>query len=751
MDEIPSEEVLKSFGMESQSWYDNLYLDMNGLIHPCCHDTAPLPEPESEEEMFERMFKLIDRLVQVVRPRQCLVMAIDGVAPRSKMNQQRMRRFRAAEERQESNAIARKNAEILVNEHDLPMPEFKDRWDHNVITPSTAFMERVGEAIEWFILKKLNEDPSWEHLTVVFSDAHVPGEGEHKIMHYIRGLRSQPGYNPNTTHCIYGMDADLICLGLATHELNFGVLRNQLDEEFKQMPDKFLYFNLCKFRLQLAQDFKDIGEFDFERVVDDFVFLCFFVGNDFLPHLPLVSIKTKGIELMLDHYVRKFDDHSYLTKCGEVNFPRLKAFLKAFDKGSFEALVQAYSGKAAAKERAEKNVAERCDKLMEDVDRTLGRLLPDRSNAAIISNAALSLMTRLDKERASFVAGRQSLTFSYADRACRNDYYQCKFGWDPTDAKTFEEKIAQCSREFLRGMQWVMRYYTKGCPSWEWYYPFYYAPLLQDLAKYCTHVDVEMRMSAPLHPVEQLLAVLPRESVGALPEELHEAVLDRKSVLAKFYPETFHVDFTEALFAYQGIPQLPFIRVEKLRKAIKEVIDLEPDTGSSLIFISSRNKVCREMSILLEGANSAAIGTRVVKLCPIAGRIGRSDLEYEQGSLVECPDVGLAKHSPFYGAPVQANNVRVFSYEESAHVAYDERLLKGARNILSTIKPIRSATYNNADRRPNNNYRGGGGGGGDRRASGNKASRREEDTTVEVEEPPTHKGSRPDPVTAPAS
>lgn len=240
--------------------------------------------------------------------------------------------------------------------------EFK--FDPNVITPGTEFMLRLSNALKSYIVQRTNNDELWSDLTLIFSDAFVPGEGEHKILDFIRSQRAQPNYNPNVRHCIYGADADLIMLGLSTHEAHFFVLR----EAVRQLKDKFCFkcrqrghmtyecgadYTLDKTRLEhavefqyvkiatlreyLMLEFKDCEtpfEYDFERIVDDFVFICFLVGNDFLPHLPSLQIRDGALDALLmifKHLLPSLD--GYLTnKCGKINFSNVDILMRDISK-----------------------------------------------------------------------------------------------------------------------------------------------------------------------------------------------------------------------------------------------------------------------------------------------------------------------------------------------------------------------------------------------------------------------------------
>jgi 5'-3' exonuclease len=175
---------------------DNLYVDMNSVIHPACHEDNSMVmtgdmEGQSNAQLFQAVMASIDRLVALTKPRKLLYLSIDGVAPAAKMKQQRHRRLRSSRAQQE---LAELETDLLLGKRDRnePVPPFSlfdvdgRAWDSNVITPGTEFMTGLSEYMERAIAERVEKDPSWSKFHVILSDASVPGEGEHKILEYLR-------------------------------------------------------------------------------------------------------------------------------------------------------------------------------------------------------------------------------------------------------------------------------------------------------------------------------------------------------------------------------------------------------------------------------------------------------------------------------------------------------------------------------------------------------------------------------------
>ncbi|XP_075781909.1 5'-3' exoribonuclease 2 [Pelodiscus sinensis] len=648
--------------------FDNLYLDMNGIIHPCTHPEDK-PAPKNEDEMMVAIFEYIDRLFNIVRPRRLLYMAIDGVAPRAKMNQQRSRRFRASKEGMEgAEEKQRIREEILAKGGFLPPEEVKERFDSNCITPGTEFMDNLAKCLRYYIADRLNNDPGWKNLTVILSDASAPGEGEHKIMDYIRRQRAQPNHDPNTHHCLCGADADLIMLGLATHEPNFTIIReefkpnkpkpcglcNQFGHEVKdcqgiprekqgehdQFADcppgseqEFIFIRLNVLREYLEKELTMASlpfTFDIERSIDDWVFMCFFVGNDFLPHLPSLEIREGAIDRLVGIYKNVVHKTGgYLTESGYVNLQRVQMIMLAV--GEVEDSI--FKKRKDDEENFKRRQKEKRKRMKRDQPSFIpgGQFSPqalgrgNRSSPQAISNPrqAAYEMRMQDKQNTtpsaspntSFTSdGTPSPAGGIKRKAEDSDsepepednirlwesgwkqrYYKNKFDVDVTDEK-FRHKVV---RSYVEGLCWVLRYYYQGCASWKWFYPFHYAPFASDFEGIADLPSDFEKDTKPFRPLEQLMGVFPAASGNFLPLTWRKLMTDPESSIIDFYPEDFAIDLNGKKFAWQGVALLPFVDERRLRAALEEVYpDLTPDEnrrnslGGDILFVGKHHSLC---------------------------------------------------------------------------------------------------------------------------------------------------------------
>ena len=495
---------------------DNLMIDMNGLFHNSAQKVyqygnfkaeprllkpnrpqKKISEKRLQQMVFQDTCQAIEKLLYVVNPLKRLILCVDGPAPYAKQIQQKRRRFRSAMDREE---------------------EGDTGFDSNNITPGTKFMDHFSKYIDWYIRKNISENPRWKNIEIIFSNEKVPGEGEHKILNYVRNYGSL-----EETYCLHGEDADLIMLSLGTHHPNFYILRNDTYDQF----NKYFVINISNTGLQLGEIMRwksEKYEYDVENAIDDFVFICFMVGNDFLPHIPSIEIIENGIDILLDIYreVGPLKGHIVKNKGDDIvlNKHVLKAFLETISRYEKPVLEKKLSNRRFY---FPDDVLERC---------------------AVIEKNKITL--DIDKYR--------------------EDYIE----------KYFENKnLKKVVHSYLEGLHWVITYYKKGCRNWRWFYNMDYAPMSHTIAEHILSFnEIKYDKTFPLLPFQQLLCVLPPKSANLLPDPLDKLITDEESSIKEYYPDDFEIDFDGKKNSWQGIVILPMIDPELVIKVYKKKVGL---------------------------------------------------------------------------------------------------------------------------------------------------------------------------------
>jgi 5'-3' exonuclease len=502
----------KSINIELDLTIDNLLIDLNGLFHNSAqkiykygsykphYEILIKQNNKNDQLVFLDICEKIEELLIVVNPQKRLILCVDGVAVLAKQNQQRKRRYKSSLEREENDKS----------------------FDSNVITPGTKFMHNLSKYIDWFIKKRVSENHLWQNIEIVYSSSQVPSEGEQKIMSYIRKYG-----NRNESYLIHALDADLIMLSLLTHFSNMYILR---DDTFDR-TNNYLLLDIRSVRNQLIEimrwekdkDIENDFHFDKECVINDFVFLMFLCGNDFLCNIPSLEIIEGGVDVIIQISKNVGRTHGHITRkrSGNIIFCKtsLKQFLSIISDMEKDLLEQKYKNRS--------------------------RYFPD----AILDKSA-SYNVELEKYEIDIEKFREI----YNEKHFSN-----------------EQDLKNACMMYLSGMQWILRYYTRDVPSWKWFYPFHYALTATTLIKYIDEFEFPRFIKGhPLSSLEQLLTVLPIKSSKLLPTPL-DTLLSTK--LKKYNPDDVEIDLSGKSQEYMGIVKLPFMDISEMKKSYEELIE----------------------------------------------------------------------------------------------------------------------------------------------------------------------------------
>ena len=445
---------------------NNLYLDCNSIIYDCLREFTTV----NELKLIEATIKRIEEIIELLSPTNKCFIAFDGVAPLSKLHQQRIRRFKSSIEKQAK--------------YELGISVESKHWDTNTITPGTHFTALLSKEIYNYFKEKT----AFSKIEYIVSACDQKGEGEHKIFTYIT---NNPEYHLNTTTVVYGLDADLIMLALIRSSIckklflyrETPTYIKSINNDLSDKDNYLLDIKILKIKVNamLTDDTTDC--------IHDYVFLCFFLGNDFLPHTPSINIRGEGITVLIDAYKKTISKlkHNGNAMKGDLSTPRLVS-----NSGKPVWLV---------------------------VKRLLQELKTnehERLKTEYISRSRFNCKdSSVSEERFNFIPMIDRRVEEYinpCEHMWQSRYYNKLFNITSQSGGVSRKQV--CS-DYVKSLDWTLSYYLNGCVDWRWGYNYLYTPLLDDLYQFIPTLNTVFFSKININPVTpytQLAYVLPKTS-----------------------------------------------------------------------------------------------------------------------------------------------------------------------------------------------------------------------------------------------
>lgn len=497
----------------------NLYLDCNSIIYDALYSLSS-DTVDIESVIIKTVCEKLHLYIQQIKPENRVLIAFDGVAPVAKLNQQRTRRFRST----------------FINEvHDEIHNRKSNKWNSSAITPGTNFMDKLGKDIS----KYFKNSKKFNVKEIIVSASNEPGEGEHKLFDYIR-TNIVTHQNQNTI--IYGLDADLIMLSINHLPICKNIYLFRETPEFIKQIDKSLDANklymidiplLANEIILEMNNYQEVDEEYKKNKIYDYIFLCFFLGNDFMPHFPALNIRTNGINIILDVYAKLFTgSDENLTNGKVIYWKNVKKFVKMLAEGEKEYLLNEYT----IRDKLEK--------------RNYPSSTPEEKE--IKFNSLPTKNRTIEK---------------YIDPS--SDGWQMRYYDKLFDVEWNDKRKKQICHNYIEALEWTMKYYRYGCVDWRWKYDYNYAPLLEDLYECIPYFEENFfekeAITKPVSPLVQLSYVLPRNCLYMLPTKIKDKLLEEYD-----HCYTFDVEFEWSFCKYfwECHMHLPEIDISKLEKLI---------------------------------------------------------------------------------------------------------------------------------------------------------------------------------------